>query len=39
VSSFDGKRILMKNSYEIPVSRGKRDGLKEAVLNYLRISG
>ncbi|MBE5995698.1 MAG: LytTR family transcriptional regulator, partial [Paenibacillaceae bacterium] len=39
VSSFDGKKIIMKNSYKIPVSRGKREELKAAVLNYLRISG
>jgi two-component system LytT family response regulator len=39
VSSFDGRRITMKNSYKIPVSRGKREELKAAVLNYLRISG
>lgn len=39
VSSFDGKKITMKNSHKIPVSRGKRDELKASVLNYLRISG
>ena len=39
VSSFDGKKIILKNSYKIPVSRGKREELKAAVLNYLRISG
>ncbi len=39
VSSFDGRKITMKNGHEIPVSRGKRDELKASVLNYLRISG
>lgn len=39
VKSFDGKKILMKNGNEIPLSRGKRNEFKTAMMNYLRVLG
>lgn len=39
MKSFDGKKILMNNGVEIPLSRGKQNELKTALMNYLRILG
>ncbi|WP_312650247.1 LytR/AlgR family response regulator transcription factor [Aminipila sp.] len=39
VKSFDGKKIMMKNGNEIPLSRGKRNEFKTSMMNYLRILG
>ncbi|NLK78285.1 MAG: response regulator transcription factor [Clostridiales bacterium] len=39
VKSFDGKKIMMKNGNEIPLSRGKRNDFKKSMMNYLRILG
>lgn len=39
VKFFDGKKIVMKNGNEIPLSRGKRNDFKKMMMNYLRILG
>jgi DNA-binding LytR/AlgR family response regulator len=39
VKSFDAKKIIMNNGYEIPLSRGKRNEFKTSMMNYLRILG
>lgn len=36
VKAYDGKKILMKNGVEIPLSRGKQKDFKGAMMNYLR---
>lgn len=39
VKSFDTKKIIMLNGYEIPLSRGKRNEFNTSMMNYLRILG
>lgn len=39
VKSFDGKKIMMKNGYEIPLSREKKNEFKTVMMKYLRILG
>ncbi|WP_027398446.1 LytR/AlgR family response regulator transcription factor [Anaerovorax odorimutans] len=39
VKFFDGKKIMMKNGNEIPLSRGKRNDFKISMRNYLRVLG
>jgi DNA-binding LytR/AlgR family response regulator len=39
VKYFDGRKIMMKNGNEIPLSRGKRNEFKILMMNYLRVLG
>lgn len=39
VRSFDGKRIIMKNGKEIPISRGKGSDFKNKMMKYLNTQG